>query len=163
MKKQFIKLNQPMLINNSNTLARNYQTIYGFFAPYFDDDEERNELVEDHIREYVSYLATIHEWDNNHCGCSYSLRNKGGELHWIDKTTGKEHTWDNWTREIGRTCIDKFGQGYISYIIDLDNAICECFSCGISGGWVCCKSLMDTLVTIAEDQETEESDCDLPF
>ena len=31
-----------MLINNSNTLARNYQTIYGFFAPYFDDDEERN-------------------------------------------------------------------------------------------------------------------------
>ena len=162
MKKQFIKLNRPMLINNSNTLARNYQTVYGFFAPYFDDDEESNELVEDHIRDYISYLATIHEWDNNYCGCGYSLLDKGGELRWIDNT-GKEHTWDNWTREVGNKCIDKFGQGYISYLIDMDIVTGECLTCGITGGWVCCKTLMDTLITIAGNQKTEESYDNLPF
>lgn len=152
MKELLIKLNRPLLINNSKTYTPNYQTVYGFFAPYYDKDEERNEIVEDHIREYLCYLATIHEWDNNFCGCGYSLQKRGGELRWIDKTTGKEHTWDNWTRDVGKRCIDKCGQGYISYLIDLDNATGECLSCGISGGWVCCKNLMDTLVTIAANQ-----------
>ena len=154
MKEQLIKLNRPLLINNSKTYTPNYQTIYGFFTPYYDKDEERNELVEDHIREYISYLAAIHEWDNSTSGKDFFLVKTSAELRWIDND-GKEHTWDDWTREIGKISRDKLGLGYISYLIDLENATGECLTCGITGGWICCKTLMNTLVTIAENQESE--------
>ena len=154
MKELLIKLNRPLLINNSKTYTPNYQTVYGFFAPYYDKDEERNELVEDHIREYLCYLATIHEWDNNTCVKDFFLVKTSGEQHWIDKE-GKEHTWDDWTREIGKKSRERLGLGYISYLIGLENATDECLTCGITGGWICCKTLMDTLVTIAENQERD--------
>lgn len=154
MKELLIKLNRPLLVNNGKTYAPNYQTIYGFFAPYYDQDEEMNAIVEYHIIEYISYLATIHEWDNNSCGTDFFLVKTSGGLHWIDKQ-GKEHIWDDWTREIGKQCSDRLGLDYSSYTIDLENATGKCLTCGISGGWICCELLMDTLVTIAEEQERE--------
>ena len=156
MKELLIKLNRPLLINTSKTYTPNYLTVYSFFAPYYDKDKERNELVEDHIGEYLCYLATLHEWDNNYCRCDFLLSIKGGECHWIDKD-GKEHIWDEWIHEIGKKCRDKLGLGYISHLIDLENATGECLTCGITGGWICCKTLMNTLVTIAENQESEET------
>ncbi len=154
MKELLIKLNRPLLINNSKTYTPNYQTVYGFFAPYYDKAEERNKNVKDHISEYLCYLATIHEWDNNSCVKDFFLVKTGGVLHWIDKK-GKEHTWDGWTHEIGKKSRERLGIDYTSYLIDLQNATGECLTCGIADGRICCKTLMDTLVTIAENQERE--------
>lgn len=62
MKRYFVKLNHPMLIEESACDKSKKTTIYGFLGPYKENDEELDTNLESDIDDYVGYLASMNQW-----------------------------------------------------------------------------------------------------
>jgi hypothetical protein len=62
MKRSLVKLNHPMLIEESACDKSKKTTIYGFLGPYKENDEELDTNLESDIDDYVGYLASMNQW-----------------------------------------------------------------------------------------------------
>ena len=61
MKRYLIKLNQPVIVDNSTCKEKKQTTIYGFLGPVIEDDNEPNDYLVYDIVFYVDYLAAMDE------------------------------------------------------------------------------------------------------
>ena len=147
MKQYLVKLNRPVLINETLSGIQYYQAVYGFLVPY-PEKEEINGRTRKDILSYVRYLAAIHELS---AGCTDEFR-IGPHKQWIDKE-GKGHGWDSWAEELAQRCAEKIGLDYSLVVIDTDGLSGICPDCGISGNYICCGNLMESLSRKAEEQD----------
>lgn len=152
MKKFLVKFNFPVHIDNGTIEGCIYQDVYGFIAPYDENDREQNAITEKNIRSYIGYLASMHEWSNNWDEREFTL---SPDRNWIDKD-GIVHLanldTDDWTSELCQRCKDMLGLDYTLYVVDWDEIEGFCLSCGMDGGFIICESLMDYMLSFAEEE-----------
>lgn len=143
MKKLLVKLNRPVLINESQCEQIKMQSVYGFLAS---NDEEDN--LEEEIMTYIGYLAAVHAW-STYENVEFSVLN---DEIWIDSEGEPHSVPDEWSFEIGEKYREKIGLDYTLYEIDLDEADGVCLYCGRTGSLITCGTLMDSLVRLAKEQ-----------
>ena len=154
MKVLFVKLNRPVLINESLCERIKMQPVYGFFAPNDEDDEDGDADLEEEIMTYLGYLAAVHAWSTYENVEFYVLNDE----IWLDSEGEPHSVPDEWALEIGEKYREKIGLDYTLYEIDLDEADGICLYCGRTGSLITCGTLMDSLVRLAKEQEdTEET------
>lgn len=146
MKKYLVKLNQPLLINDSDCGAPIFCPVYGFLAPYSESNEELNEYYKYTIDIYVGYLAAMHEWS---AGREKNF-NVDSNKHWIDQKGIIHKTWDPWVDEIRSRNRKKLGLDFTLYVIDLYGTQGVCSGCGRDRSLIICETAMDKLVEIAQ-------------
>ena len=152
MKKLLVKLNRPVLINESQCEHRKMQSVYGFLASNDGDDENGDSDLDEQITTYIGYLAALHAW-STYEDVEFSPIN---DDIWLD-LQGKPHSVpDEWSVEIGEKYREKIGLDYTIYEIDPEEADGVCLYCGVTGTLITCGTLMDSLVRLAEEQEERE-------
>ena len=124
MKKLLVKLNRPVLINESQCEQIKMQSVYGFLAS---NDEEDN--LEEEIMTYIGYLAAVHAW-STYDDVEFSVLN---DEIWIDSEGEPHSVPDEWAFNIGEKYREKIGLDYTLYEIDLDEAEGVCLYCGRTG------------------------------
>lgn len=148
MKNYLIKLNQPVLIRDSECGEPILCPVYGFLAPFNDHDEELNRYYQEINYCYVGYLAALHEWSAGREASFSVVENK----HWKDGEGHIHTTHDSWVNEICERNRKKLGLGYSVYVIDRYGAQGVCPGCGRDGSIITCEKVMDKLVEISEQQ-----------
>ena len=152
MKKLLVKLNRPVLINESQCEQIKMQPVYGFLAPNDEADEDGDNELEEQITTYIGHLAAIHAW-STFDDVEFSVLN---DEIWIDSEGEPHSVPDEWAFDIGEKYREKIGLDYTLYEIDLDEADGVCLYCGRTGSLITCGTLMDSLVRLAEKQEERE-------
>ena len=152
MKKLLVKLNRPVLINESQCEQIKMQPVYGFLAPNDEDDEDGGNELEEQIATYIGHLAAIHAW-STFDDVEFSVLN---DEIWIDSEGEPHSVPDEWAFDIGEKYREKIGLDYTLYEIDLDEADGVCLYCGRTGSLITCGTLMDSLVQLVEEQERRE-------
>ena len=141
MKKYIVKLNRPVFIREE----QNLQPVYGFLSDYNDD----NGLIDS----YVSYLAAMHQWS---VGREKEFDVK--DANWIDRK-GKMHFFnDSWSDEICERCRNEIALEFSLHTIDLDITEGMLPGCGIDGSTIICESLLDNLISLAEQQTDKQTE-----
>ena len=136
MKKLLVKLNRPVLINESQCEQLKMQPVYGFLAPNDEDDN-----LEEEIMTYIGHLAAIHAW-STYDDVEFSVLN---DEIWIDSEGEPHSVPDEWAFDIGEKYREKIGLDYTLYEIDLDEADGVCLYCGRTGSLITCGTLMGSL------------------
>ena len=148
MKKYLVKLNHPVIILVYEDEKKEYQSIYGFIAPFCDDEEERKTIIEDNLGSYVGYLAAMHEWSTTGTD-EFSL---GDGYEWIDPDNNVHDTIDQWTIEFVNRSRERVGLDYTLYIIEIGENEVFCPGFGMRKSFITCGSLMTRLINLAEQQ-----------
>ncbi len=138
MKKYLVKLNRPVLIENSPCDISKLQPVYGFLSPIYDE-----ELFDS----YVSYMAAMHEWS-----AKREKRFDVVDKDWVDRKGNRHYYIDSWAEMICGRNRKKLGLEYSVKPIDLDNIEGVCLNCGIAETSILCESLMNNLWRFAEQQ-----------
>ena len=129
MKKLLVKLNRPVLINESQCEQIKMQPVYGFLAPNDEADEDGDNELEEQITTYIGHLAAIHAW-STFDDVEFSVLN---DEIWIDSEGEPHSVPDEWAFDIGEKYREKIGLDYTLYEIDLDEADGVCLYCGRTG------------------------------
>ena len=87
MKKLLVKLNRPVLINESQCEQIKMKPVYGFLAPNDEDDN-----LEEEITTYIGYLAAVHAW-STYDDVEFSVLN---DEIWIDSEGEPHSVPDEW-------------------------------------------------------------------
>lgn len=145
MKKYLVELNRPLVIK-ANDYNNDYYTLYGFLAPY-DDDQEKNEETKRNFLSYIYYLAGLHEYSN----ASVKPFSIGEDGCWVDGNGEGHRQWDSLMEKIGGDAAKNLGLlDYSIYLVDLDRSASEgCVACGVQRNCICCEMLMNTLLNNA--------------
>lgn len=152
MKKYFIKLNRPVVVDDCYHGAPIKQPIYGFLCPYSEYDSAENDYHKEYIDSYVSYLAAMHRWSENG-GEEFSVFNK----EWVNQE-GDAYPYE-WIKRICERDREKLGLDYSLYIIDLDDIDESFLKCGADRSLIISPNLMDKLIEQAGGLDAEL--CDL--
>ena len=149
MKTYVIKLNHPVLVNNSTDKETHYDTVYGFiFSPQGSDREKF--FFDEGLKAYLGYLSAIHEWSNGATDFSVSE-----DHNWITNSGEKHDTNDFWSYLIGEECREKIDLRCSIYALDVD--VVELLKDkGMEESFVINESLMNKLVYLAKEQNRRE-------
>lgn len=149
MKTYVIKLNHPVLVNNSTDKETHYDTVYGFiFSPQGNDREKL--FLDEGLISYLGYLSAIHEWSNGTTDFSVSE-----DQNWITNSGEKHETNDFWSYLIGEECREKIDLRCSIYALDVD--VVELLKDkGMDESFVINESLMNKLVYLAKEQNRRE-------
>ena len=140
MKRYLIKLNQPVIVDDSTCEEKKQATIYGFLGPVIEDDEEPADYLVYDINSYVDYLAAMDD------------RNAVGENEFDIEKDKNLIGWSQRICELGRKRREETGLTFTISVIDLDKIDGGCLVCGIDKSVITCEALMDTLTRLAEHQ-----------
>ena len=89
MKTYVIKLNHPVLVNNSTDKETHYDTVYGFI--YYPQNNDRVKFfLSEGLKTYLGYLAAIHEWSSGEI-TDFSVDE---DQNWITNSGEKHYTND---------------------------------------------------------------------
>ena len=147
MKKYLIKLNRPVIIDDSYGDTPIKQPVYGFIGPYNETNPEINAYYKESFNSYVSYLAAMHEWsESGEEGFSVN-----DDKEWTDK--GGHPLTEDQIRHIYQRDRAKLGLGYTLYVLDLDDADSIYQGGGLDGSIIISPFLIDKLVERAELQD----------
>lgn len=149
MKTYVIKLNHPVLVNNSTEETTHYDTVYGFI--YYPQRNDREKLfLSEGLKTYLGYLAAIHEWSNGATGFSV-----GEEQNWITSSGEKHDTNDFWSYLIGEKCRERMDLRCSIYVLDVD--VVELLADKrMDESFIISESLMDKLVYLSNEQSRKE-------
>ena len=149
MKTYVIKLNHPVLVNNSTDKETHYDTVYGFiFSPQGNDREKL--YLNEGLKTYLGYLSAIHEWSNGTIDISV-----GEDQNWITNSGEKHDTNDFWSYLIGEECRERIDLRCSIYAMDVD--VEELLADkGMEETFIISESLMDKLVYLSKEQNRRE-------
>lgn len=150
MKTYIIKLNHPVLVNNSTDKETHYDTVYGFI--YYPQNNDRVKFyLSEGLKTYLGYLAAIHEWSSGEI-TDFSVDE---EQNWITNSGEKHYTNDFCSYLIGEKCREKIDLRCSIYVMDVD--VVELLKDkGMDESFVISESLMDKLVDLAKEQNKRE-------
>ena len=150
MKTYVIKLNHPVLVNNSTKETTHYDTVYGFIYSPAGNDRVKFFLSEG-LKTYLGYLSAIHEWSSGEI-TDYSVDE---DQNWITNSGEKHDTNDFWSNLIGEKCREKIDLRCSIYAMDVD--VVELLKDkGMDESFVISESLMEKLVYLAKEQNRRE-------
>ena len=150
MKTYVIKLNHPVLVNNSTKETTHYDTVYGFIYSPTGNDRVKFFLSEG-LKTYLGYLSAIHEWSSGEI-TDFSVDE---DQNWITSAGEKHDTNDFWSNLIGEKCREKIDLRCSIYAMDVD--VVELLKDkGMEASFVISESLMDSLVDLAKEQNKRE-------
>ena len=96
MKTYVIKLNHPVLVNNSTKETTHYDTVYGFIYSPAGNDRVKF-FISEWLKTYLGYLSAIHEWSSGEI-TDFSVDE---DQNWITNSGEKHDTNDFWSYLIG--------------------------------------------------------------
>lgn len=147
MKYYFVKLSTPLSINLDNIKETPNTTIFGFLAPYSDDYDKHEKIIDD-IWDYTGYLAAMHEWSAG--AEDFTLTENGND--WVDRN-GFVHRTDEWVLDICSRSRRKLELIYTLHIVDTDYLDEDFLASGKIGGLIISETLSNVLIDIEESQE----------
>ena len=150
MKTYLIKLNHPVLVNNSTDKETHYDTVYGFiYSPARNDREKL--FFNEGLKAYLGYLSAIHEWSKG--ATDFSVDE---DQNWITYSGEKHDTNDFWSYLKGEECREKIDLQCSIYVLDVD--VVELLKDkGMDESFIISESLMDKLICLAKEQNRRES------
>ena len=150
MKTYLIKLNHPVLVNNSTDKETHYDTVYGFIYYPQKNDREKVYLSEG-LKTYLGYLAAIHEWSSGAI-TDFSVAE---DQNWITSAGEKHDTNDFWSYLKGEECRERIDLRCSIYAMDVD--VVELLKDkGMDESFIISESLMDKLICLAKEQNRRE-------
>ena len=151
MKKYLIRLNRPVIVNDSYHGSPIKQTIYGFLGTYDEYDSAEDAYNKEIIESYVSYLAAMHQWSEND-GKEFFVCN----AEWVDQE-GDAYPYE-WREMICQRDRKTLGLDYTLSVIDLNDIGDAYLKCGMDGNLVLSPILMDKLLELAGGEDSDRSD-----
>ena len=150
MKTYIIKLNHPVLVNNSTNKETHYDTVYGFI--YYPQNNDRVKFfLSEGLKSYLGYLSAIHEWSSGEI-TDYSVDE---DQNWITNSGEKHDTNDFWSYLTGEKCRERIDLQCSIYAMDVD--VVELLKDkGMDESFVISESLMEKLVYLAKEQNRRE-------
>lgn len=150
MKTYMIKLNHPVLVNNSTDKETHYDTVYGFIYCPQGNDREKLFLGEG-LKTYLGYLSVIHEWSS---GATTDL-SVSEDQNWVTSSGEKHDTNDDWSYLKGEECRERIDLRCAIYALDID--VVELLADkGMDESFIISESLMDKLVYLSNEQSRKE-------
>ena len=150
MKTYVIKLNHPVLVNNSTKETTHYDTVYGFIYSPAGNDRVKFFLSEG-LKTYLGYLSAIHEWSSGEI-TDFSVDE---DQNWITNSGEKHDTNDFWSYLTGEKCRERIDLRCSIYALDVD--VVELLKDkGMDESFVISESLMEKLVYLAKEQNRRE-------
>lgn len=149
MKTYVIKLNHPVLVNNSTDKETHYDTIYGFiYCPKGNDREKM--FIGEGLKAYLGYLSAIHEWSKG--ATDFSVDE---DQNWITNSGEKHDTNDFWSYLKGEECRERIDLRCSIYVLDVD--VVELLADkGMEESFIISESLMNKLVYLAKEQNRKK-------
>lgn len=149
MKTYVIKLNHPVLVNNSTDKETHYDTIYGYIYCPKGNDREKMFLGEG-LKAYLGYLSAIHEWSKG--ATDFSVDE---DQNWITNSGEKHDTNDFWSYLKGEECRERIDLRCSIYVLDVD--VVELLADkGMEESFIISESLMNKLVYLAKEQNRKK-------
>ena len=150
MKTYVIKLNHPVLVNNSTKETTHYHTVYGFI--YYPQNNDRVKFfLSEGLKSYLGYLSAIHEWSSGEI-TDFSVDE---DQNWITNSGEKHDTNDFWSYLTGEKCRERIDLRCSIYALDVD--VVELLKDkGMDESFVISESLMEKLVYLAKEQNRRE-------
>lgn len=152
MKMLLVKFNRPVLINLSRCEQFKIQPLYGFFVPQSWIDEKEVERLDDKILIYLGYLSALQEW-STYGDVEFTVLN---DEIWIDFDGTPHCIYGQWAIDVGQKYREKLNLNFVLYQIDLNEIDGVCFDCGQGQSFITCGTLMESLVRLAEQEESNE-------
>ena len=113
MKTYIIKLNHPVLVNNSTDKETHYDTVYGFI--YYPQNNDRVKFfLSEGLKTYLGYLAAIHEWSSGEI-TDFSVDE---DQNWITSAGEKHDPNDFWSYLTGEKCRERIDLQCSIYAMD---------------------------------------------